>query len=986
MAISNLTGQKTYQSFRNLMQISSSGQVFDGLGNLVTSLQLTASFVSGSSSGGGSGAGFPYSGAAVITGSLTVSGSSTFTNIGPAIFSGSVTSTQGITGSLFGTSSFATSASFAVSSSRAVSSSFATSASFAVSSSRAVSSSFATTASYAISSSFAVSSSNTQTASYVTPLNQTVTINGSLLQGLQQYDNSYTYYSHLEGYNTQAQGSYSHAEGLYAQTTGQYSHAEGGGVTIVGGPYSLTAGNNLIATLINNTYITDLTLNGTNGSGNYVSVTAIGNYTGSLKLNYGSNYIPYTLPWISANYYQDEGYTNYTADFGIVDNQPAPVIYSASYSGGVTTFFFSTPINSTNYETGYQAGGLASGFGSHAEGQGTQAQGQSSHAEGYATQAVGVYSHAEGIFSQANGGYSHAEGYNTQAIGQSSHAEGNNTIALVAYQHVQGQYNMTSSVQSAFIHGNGIDANNRSNLIYAHDNVVEITGSLKVSGSATITGNLTGTASYATQAVSASFATRASNSQTASYVNPLIQNVLVTGSLLVTGSNTVIGDKTITGSLIVSSSNATQFLVGNSNLFVSSSGNTLLGRLSDTGTNTDRLQIETPAGYGIGIGFGSTNIFGRFGYVGGGSNDTFIGSISNNNFRFYSVGTEKMRLTTTGNLGIGTTTPNAKLDISGSVNISGSGTQVPLQITSGSTSLLFVSSSGNVGIGTITPIARLSVIDTTLASGSNNIGSVMDLQQTWNTTGYPITFRINVTNTASGYNAVPFQYQLAGTPYFSVTKDGYISFGNPVYSPTIGTSGGITAGTTLGGKAIGLFHYLQTEQGYGIFASSVTGTRTATSNECGVFKTIETFNPSSGTATYNGITLANIISQSGASNGITRGLYINPNLSASVDFRAIEATSGSIVFPYTTAAATYSIKTSDYLVNFTTAGFTASLATAVGCTGKTYILKNSAAGQVVVATTSAQTIDGASTYTLSAQYKYVQVVSNGANWIITGNN
>lgn len=45
-----------------------------------------------------------------ITGSLTVSGSSTLTNIGPAIFSGSLIVTQGITGSLQGTASWANNA------------------------------------------------------------------------------------------------------------------------------------------------------------------------------------------------------------------------------------------------------------------------------------------------------------------------------------------------------------------------------------------------------------------------------------------------------------------------------------------------------------------------------------------------------------------------------------------------------------------------------------------------------------------------------------------------------------------------------------------------------------------------------------------------------------------------------------------------------------------------------------------------------------
>jgi hypothetical protein len=48
-------------------------------------------------------------------------------------------------------------------------------------------------------------------------------------------------------------------------------------------------------------------------------------------------------------------------------------------------------------------------------------------------------------------------------------------------QHVTGQYNFVSPVQSAFIVGNGIgDGDNRSNLIYAAENAVEITGSLNV--------------------------------------------------------------------------------------------------------------------------------------------------------------------------------------------------------------------------------------------------------------------------------------------------------------------------------------------------------------------------------------------------------------------------------------------------------------------------------------------------------------------------
>jgi hypothetical protein len=132
---------------------------------------------------------------------------------------------------------------------------------------------------------------------------------------------------------------------------------------------------------------------------------------------------------------------------------------------------------------------------SHAEGDQSQALGGSSHSEGERSQAIGTYSHAEGSETQAIGEGSHAEGQSTRVLGNYSHAEGVSTIASGDYQHVQGQYNIISSEQSAFIIGNGADDNNRSNLLYAAGNIVQITGSLRVSGS--ITGSLFGTASFA---------------------------------------------------------------------------------------------------------------------------------------------------------------------------------------------------------------------------------------------------------------------------------------------------------------------------------------------------------------------------------------------------------------------------------------------------------------------------------------------------------
>jgi hypothetical protein len=101
---------------------------------------------------------------------------------------------------------------------------------------------------------------------------------------------------------------------------------------------------------------------------------------------------------------------------------------------------------------------------------------------------VGEGAHAEGYQTIAIGASSHAEGYNTFAIGNYSHTEGYLTTADGDYQLVVGKYNIPSTVEGAFIIGNG--NLNGSNLLHAAGNTVEITGSLQVTGSIQVTGSL----------------------------------------------------------------------------------------------------------------------------------------------------------------------------------------------------------------------------------------------------------------------------------------------------------------------------------------------------------------------------------------------------------------------------------------------------------------------------------------------------------------
>ena len=94
----------------------------------------------------------------------------------------------------------------------------------------------------------------------------------------------------------------------------------------------------------------------------------------------------------------------------------------------------------------------------------------------------------------------------------------------------------------------------------------------------------------------------------------------------------------------------------------------------------------------------------------------------------------------------------------------------------------------------------------------------------------------------------------------------------------------------------------------------------------------------------------------------------------------------SFALAYRSTATGITLDDSYGSVEVTATGQTITLPTAVGITGRIYTIKLTASGTGTVATTSSQNIDGSTTYSLSAQYKYVTVQSNGTGWIIIANN
>lgn len=152
--------------------------------------------------------------------------------------------------------------------------------------------------------------------------------------------------------------------------------------------------------------------------------------------------------------------------------------------------------------------------------------------------------------------------------------------------------------------------------------------------------------------------------------------------------------------------------------------------------------------------------------------------------------------------------------------------------------------------------------------------------------------------TTLGYYMYPNATQ---STLFSIghpTSTGYSGLNQLVFSRLGGTSG-------YSGY---LYHRhdLSTQQSNGLLIGSQLGYNLTSGTRNSIVFT-ETVNPSSGTMDFSNVTINPTINQTGGASGITRGLVVNPTLTAAADWRSIEIgnTSGVGLYQSSTSITNY---------------------------------------------------------------------------------
>lgn len=340
-----------------------------------------------------------------------------------------------------------------------------------------------------------------------------------------------------------------------------------------------------------------------------------------------------------------------------------------------------------------------------------------------------------------------------------------------------------------------------------------------------------------------------------------------------------------------------------------------------------------------------------------GSSNTAVGNVAllsnTTGFSNSALGSQALNHNTTGNQNTAVGDSSLLANTTGSSNAAGGYSSMRANLTGSNNAAWGVGSLQDNTASNNAALGYQALTNNT--SGTNNTATGMRSQNT-QTTGS--------NNTSSGANSLYINnggFSNTAMGYFAVrnTSTGHNNSG-------FGDSALFTNSTGSNNAAFGNFAgaYSATASN-SIFLNTLNRTNVLGDTTNSVFYSLQS------------ATAANQITKVGG--GGLVGINIFPS-------STLDASAGSFAMNYTASAVDITATIAHHTIDLTATGKTVTLPTAVGITGREYTVKLTASGSGTVATTSSQTIDASTTYSLSAQYKYVTVQSNGANWIIIGQN
>jgi hypothetical protein len=392
----------------------------------------------------------------------------------------------------------------------------------------------------------------------------------------------------------------------------------------------------------------------------------------------------------------------------------------------------------------------------------------------------------------------------------------------------------------------------------------------------------------------------------------------------------------------------------------------------------------------------------------------FIGTQSNNAFAINTNNAERIRITSSGNVGINQTTPAAQFVVNGTtlintntdngvdkLQVSGSAIASTLKVnTSGQT--VSISSYYNGGNGRNIWIGNGGLSSTSAAEENVSVGLDALLNNTSGNYNTAVGGRALKANTSGGVN-MAFGF---GALEFHTTGSRNVAVGvNAINSVTSGSDnlglGAYALQYTSGSKNVGIGSQVLYENttgssniAFGLDAGRKIsgGSANQTSNQS-IFIGEDTRASVAGNTNEmvfghtaigqgsNTVTLGN----SSITKTFLRGnTMVNTTTDNGVDELQVNGSISGIGFKqaYVTKTGAYTATNDDYVIDCTSGTFTVTLPASSGRTGRILIIKNSGAGTITVDGNGAETIDGAATYSLAVQYATIQIISDGTNWKI----